>query len=126
MYISTKVPTEFMAEDTWTMIHDYKKALVKHCSNGFPARQHLGNLPALEVKIDWAKGGNYITTHEGRAKEDTSHRKVPIFVYDAKHKECIKAVIMECKKNKHEREVFGEHDFWQYKLEWMMVMLIWL
>ena len=48
--------------------------------------------------------------------EDTSHRKIPKFIYANKHEEIIKKVVLECRRQGMELSIFSEHSFFQYVL----------
>jgi hypothetical protein len=59
MYTPNDVTPEVLAEDLRQMLEKYDRELVKFLSNVFPENNHRDSFLYLDVKIGWAKGGNY-------------------------------------------------------------------
>ena len=66
--------------------------------------------PPMHPFKDWGKGGNFKKGVEG---EDRTHGMVIQFLFPAKDQERIYRVVTECKRLKLEKEIGGQHCFWQ-------------
>ncbi len=92
------------------MLEDLEAKLVQVQPHIYPTSVHSRPFPKMECNLDWVKGGNFSRAAVG---EDTSYRKCPLFIYEAKDEERIFAIVRECKRLELEQTIFGDKAFWQ-------------
>jgi len=93
-----------------TLLSELEKKLVTIQPHIYPPSVHSGQFPKLECRLDWCRSGTFT---KGVVGEDRSHRKIPIFTYEASDEDRIMAVVMECKRLEGEKKTFGQKAFWQ-------------
>ena len=111
-YGPTSPPMQIICDEVLELLAENEKLFVSQKPNQFPADLHDGAFPVLFANLDWARGGNFVDRPVG-VQEDTSHRKVPTFMYDFKDGDRIMKVMRECKRLGKEAKVFGQHAFFQ-------------
>ncbi len=80
--VPTKVPMESIATETQKLLSGVERDMtVRHCPE-FPLLEHSGDLLTVEVICNWGKEGHWRDPKKRAVGEDTSHRKVPTFIYE--------------------------------------------
>ncbi len=110
MHGPTACPMSEYASRGAKMLEDLEAKLVQVQQNIYPPSRHSGPFPKMECNLDWGRGGNFSRAAAG---EDTPHRKCPLFIYEAKDKERIFAIVRECKRLELEQTIFSDKVFWQ-------------
>ena len=111
MYTSSNPPTAAIESEVNSLLTRCKNKFKTAKPNLWPDELHSRPFPKMMCIIDLAKGVWDQNQPEGRdsKKEDTSHRKIPKFIYANKNEEIIKKVVLECRRQGMERAIFGKH-----------------
>ena len=115
LYSPTSVPMEVIADEVRNLFVSCEQQFKKENPQHWPDSESLGPFPKMHCKLDWARGGVYADKPKG-STEDTSHRKVPTFMYAGSDEDRIVMVMRECTRREMETKVFGKHAFFQMKL----------
>ncbi len=108
---------EVIAAETRKLLSDCETKWKSEHPHMWPESIHGGEFPKLHCILDWGKGGKYVEKPANAPREDTSHQKLPTFIYDGEDEPCLEALFRECKRLGLERDVFGEHAFFQPMLD---------
>ncbi len=73
----------------------------------FPAWKHSLYLPEYYVILDWGREGNWKDPKKKVQGEDTSHRKVPTFVYEKSDEDQLIILCMAAKEWGVDKKHFG-------------------
>ena len=117
MYAPNRPPMEVIAAETRKLLSDCETKWKSEHPHMWPESIHGGEFPKLHCILDWGKGGKYVEKPANAPREDTSHRKLPTFIYDGEDEPRLEALFRECKRLGLERDVFGEHAFFQPMLD---------
>ena len=91
-YGPTSSPMQTICDEVIQLLTENEKLFVVQKPNQFPAHVHSGKFPVLFANLDWARGGNFVERPAG-VQDDTTHRKVPTFMYDYKNRDHILVVV---------------------------------
>ena len=113
MYAPNSVPMDTYASEVQKLLEAREKEWTVKNPHLWDKRVHSGEFPEIKCILDWGRGTKWEERKAGAPNEDTTHRKVPTFLYATKHEERIMALVKECKRRGLEKGIFGEHAFFQ-------------
>ena len=109
----TKVPMSSVKDKCHTILSKLEKDLVTKYPEEYRPWQHSGPFPEFDVILDWGREGNWKDPKKRVAGEDTSHRKVPTFVYEKLNEERLIKICTAAKERELEKKAMGQHAFFQ-------------
>ena len=109
-----RTPMENYEKLGWKMLADLEKEMVRKYPILYPASIHSkGLFPRMQCFLDWGKGGVWVDPESKVRGEDTTHRKVPTFIYAKDDEARILKIVKACKERRLEQKIFGQHAHWQ-------------
>ena len=106
---------EVIADEVRELFATCEQKFKKEDPARWPDAETMDTFLKMHCRLDWAKGGVYAEKSKN-STEDTSHWKVPTFVYSGAGEDRIIKVMRECTRQELESKFFGEHTFFQMKL----------
>ncbi len=82
----TKFPMSFITENCQFVLSKLESSLVQKYPNKYPAWKRSLSLPQFDVILDWGREGNWKEPKKNVQGDDTSHWKVPTFIYKKSEK----------------------------------------
>ena len=109
-----RTPMENYEKHGWKMLSDLEKEMVRKYPTLYPPEIHSkGTFPRMQCFLDWGKGGHWVDPDSKVRGEDTTHRKVPTYIYAKDDEERILKIVRACKERRLEQKIFGQHAHWQ-------------